>query len=381
MKIMCRYHVSYLWNRRILIITEHIAMKAISDNALDRLASLVGIISPSMQEREMMAYIKEDWQRIAPDGTITIDAIGNVEFAIHRNDAFSTLALVAHADTICVQITSKVGLGKYRFRSIGCSPHMLLGQRVVIVNEEGDTCNGVIGFDATSQFGQPKGLVFEDLWIDVPDYGHCQSIEIGDLVVLKPNYTTEGDFITSTALDDRLGLFIIGEVLRWYSHNDSSVNLTCVATAQEEVGLRGSLAFRFSHTPDAAIVFDVDYATDIPTHHEDQMGRLYLGQGPGVLKKADNSLLLRNLIKSIASIHNIPLQTSLGRFVYGGTDCSSLQITHTNHGFLTANITLPVRYMHSPIETASFTDISHAIELTKKLAEHMSTVSDFTLKS
>lgn len=356
-------------------------MKTISDITLNRLVSLIDIISPSMQEKEMISYIRNDWCSVAPEGHITVDAIGNIEFSIRRNDSYPTLALIAHGDTICVQITQKIGGGKFRFRSIGCSPHMLLGQKVIIVNEIGEKFNGVIGFDATSQFGQPKGLLFEDLWIDVPDYEHCQSIEIGDLVVLKPNYTTEGDFITSTALDDRLGLFIIGEVLRWYSHNDSSVNLTCVATAQEEVGLRGSLAFRFSHTPDAAIVFDVDYATDIPTHHEDQMGRLYLGQGPGVLRKADNSLLLRNFIKSIASIHNIPLQTSLGRFVYGGTDCSSLQITHANHGFLTANITLPVRYMHSPIETASFTDVSHAIELTKKLAEHMSTVSDFTLKS
>lgn len=355
-------------------------MKAISDNALDRLVSLVGIISPSMQEREMMAYIKEDWQRIAPDGTVTIDAIGNVEFAIHRNDSFSTLALVAHADTICVQITSKVGLGKYRFRSIGCSPHMLLGQRVVIVNEEGDTCNGVIGFDATSQFGQPKGLVFEDLWIDVIDSERNHSIAIGDLVVLKPDYMANGDYITATALDDRLGLFVIGEVLRKFAHSDVPVNLTCVATAQEEVGLRGSLAFDFRHRPDAVIVLDVDYATDLPASHEDQMGPLCLGQGPGILRKSDNSPFLRNFIKAIASTQGIPLQTSLGRFVYGGTDCTSLQATRGGRGFPTANITLPLRYMHSPVETASLTDIAHAIELVTAIVEHMPSAPHFTLQ-
>ncbi len=356
-------------------------MKITSDSALDRLTSLIDVISPSMQEKEMISYIKNDWHSVAPEGQITTDAIGNMEFAIRRNDSYPTLALAAHADTICVQITQKVGIGKYRFRSIGCSPHMLLGQKIIIVNEAGEKFNGVIGFDATSQFGQPKGLVFEDLWIDVPDSERCLSIDTGDLVVLKPHYVTDGDYVTSTALDDRLGLFIIGEVLRWYSQCDFHVNLTCIATAQEEVGLRGSLAFNFSHTPDAVIVLDVDYATDIPTPHEDQMGRLYLGQGPGVLRKADNSPVLRNLIKSAASARSIPVQTSLGRFVYGGTDCSSLQVIRDVQGIPVANITLPVRYMHSPVETASLFDVAHAIELIKGVAEDMSTTTDWSSKS
>lgn len=354
-------------------------MKTVSDCALARLTSLIDVISPSMQEQEMISYIRNDWSSVAPEGQIIVDAIGNAEFSIRRNDEYPTLALVAHADTICVQITQKVGMGKYRFRSIGCSPHMLLGQKVVIVNEAGEKINGIVGFDATSQYGQPKGLVFEDLWIDVPDTEHCPSIKAGDLVVLKPNYIIEGDYVTSTSLDDRLGLFVIGEVLRLYSQCKIHVNLTCVATAQEEVGLRGSQAFNFSHTPDAVIVLDVDYATDIPTPHEDQMGRLYLGQGPGVLRKADNSPLLRNLIKSAALARNISLQTSLGRFVYGGTDCSSFQVIRDVRGIPVANITLPVRYMHSPIETASLTDVVHAIELIKSVMEYMPTSSVFTL--
>ncbi|WP_300939074.1 MULTISPECIES: M28 family peptidase [Bacteroidaceae] len=348
-------------------------MKTISDSALARLTSLLDVISPSMQEQEMISYLKNDWRSVESEGQISVDAIGNVEFVIRRNDLYPTLALAAHADTICVQITQRVGMGKYRFRSIGCSPHMLLGQKVIIVNEAGEKFNGVVGFDATSQFGQPKGLVFEDLWIDVPCQEHCQSIDIGDLVVLRPNCIMDGDCMTSTALDDRLGLFVIGEVLRWYSQSDTHVNLTCVATAQEEVGLRGSQAFNFSHTPDAVIVLDVDYATDTPTPHEDQMGRLYLGQGPGVLKKADNSPLLRNIIKSAASARNIPLQTSLGRFLYGGTDCTSLQAMRDVRGIPVANVTLPVRYMHSPVETASLADVAHAIELIEGVAEDMST--------
>lgn len=343
----------------------------LSETALNRLSSLIEIISPSMQEQDMQTYIKADWELVIPDGLTSVDAMGNLEFSARRNDRFPTLALVAHADTICVQITQQIGAGKYRFRSIGCSPHMLLGQKVIIVNESGEKFNGVVGFDATSQFGQPKGLVFEDLWIDVVNLGHSQSIQTGDLVVLAPHFNVDGDFIIGTSLDDRLGLFVIGEVLRRYAINNIPINLSCVATVQEEVGLRGSLAFDFNFRPDIIIVLDVDYATDTPTPHEDQMGRLHLGKGPGILRKADNSPILRNHIKSIASRREIPLQVSLGRFVYGGTDCSSLQVRRDVKGCPIANITVPLRYMHSPIESASLKDIANVIDLLEGIMESL----------
>lgn len=316
-----------------------------------------------MQEEDMISYLKADWQSVMPEGEVKIDAIGNLEFSVIRGDEFPTVAIVAHADTICLQLTQQIGKGRYRFRSIGCSPHMLLGQKVVIVNECCEKFGGLIGFDATSQFGQPKGLVFEDLWIDVINPCNSDAIAPGDLVVLSPQSCIEGDYITAAGLDDRLGLFVAGEVLRRYALNDAHVNLVCVATTQEEVGLRGSQAFEFTHKPDGVIVIDVDYATDIPTPHEDQMGRLYIGQGPGVLRKADNSSILRGFIKRIASECKVPLQISMGRFLYGGTDCSSLQVTRNAKGCRTANITLPIRYVHSPVETASLSDVAHAINL------------------
>ena len=337
---------------------------ALSEIELSRLTSLLNIISPSMQEEDMISYLKADWQSVMPGGKVKIDEIGNLEFSIIRGNDLPTVAIVAHADTICLQLTQQIGKGRYRFRSIGCNPHMLLGQKVVIVNECGEKFGGLIGFDATSQFGQPKGLVFEDLWIDIIDQSNSDAISPGDLVVLSPQNSIEGDYITAAGLDDRLGLFVVGEVLRRYAQNNAPANLICVATAQEEVGLRGSQAFEFTYKPDGVVVVDVDYATDIPTPHEDQMGRLYLGQGPGVLRKADNSPVFRGFIKRVASECKVPLQVSMGRFLYGGTDCSSLQVTRNAKGLRAANITLPIRYMHSPVETASLSDVAHAINLT-----------------
>lgn len=344
-------------------------MNPLSDAQLGRLMELSRIISPSMQESEMTDYLCDSWQKAAPGANVRVDAMGNLELSYNVNPDFPTLALVAHADTICVQLTCPAGRGKWRFRSVGCSPHMLLGQPMVVVTESGERVNGVVGFDPTSQFGQPKGLVFEDLWIDIP--AGQAAVQPGDLAVLAPRISVEGDMVTGTALDDRLGLFIIGEALRRIAYSDVRVNLICVATVQEEVGLRGSQAFDFIQRPDAAIVLDVDYATDVPASHEDQMGSLLLGHGPGVLKKADNSPALRKFIRDAAASHDIPLQVSLGRFLYGGTDCSSLQVHRAEKGYPVANVTLPLRYMHSPVETASLADMAHAIDLIVAVAEKL----------
>lgn len=336
-----------------------------------RLTELIDVISPSMQEGIMTDLLADKWIQLAPKGNIRKDAIGNLEFSVMKDASYPTLALVAHADTICIQLTCSLGNGKFRFRSIGTSPHMLLGQSLIILNEDNEEIEAVIGFDATSQFGQPKGLVFEDLWVDIVDENKRQHVSVGDLAVLKPRHIIyNNDMISATALDDRLGLFITGEVLRKVMTEDIHINLICVATAQEEVGLRGSVSFDFSHKPDAVIVLDVDYATDIPTPHEDQMGRLYLNNGPGIQRKADNSPMLRKHIQKVAKDNNLDYQVSLGRFVYGGTDSASLQTTRNRTGYHIANISIPCRYMHSPIETASLKDVETAIDIIASFAKN-----------
>lgn len=93
------------------------------------------------------------------------------------------------------------------------------------------------------------------------------------------------------------------------------------------------------------------------------MGRLYLNNGPGLQRKADNSPMLRRLIKNVSAKMDLPIQTSLGRFIYGGTDATSLQTARKPEGNHVCNLTIPCRYMHSPIETASLQDVANAIEI------------------
>jgi endoglucanase len=241
---------------------------------------------------------------------------------------------------------------------------VLLGQRLKIKTSKG-LIPGVVGFDPTSQYGQPKGLVEEDLWIDICACSQDEAesmVEIGDLGVIDGGLAPFKDgFLCGSGLDDRIGIFILNECMKWYSDRDIPVNLHFIATAQEEVGLRGGTVVASGHEYDACIVLDVDYATDTLVPHDNQMGVLKLGCGLGMQVKADNNPVLRRLVVEAAKEMGVGYQISVGRFLYGGTDSSPIQVTGS--GVATLNLNIPCRYMHSPIEICSMKDVESAVNL------------------
>lgn len=331
------------------------------DEAYGRLDSLMQIVSPSMNETDMASSLRKKW---ADHGLATeTDVMGNV-CSVKEGKRSINLAICAHMDTIAVQITKILPNGMLLFRRIGFSPHVLLGQRLVITTHKG-LVSGVVGFDPTSQFGQPKGLVEEDLWIDICASSQMEAealVCVGDLGVV--NYgmmTVNGDFICGSALDNKIGLFVMNECMRWYAGKEVPVNLHFVATVQEEVGLRGGIVAAAHGDYDVCIILDVDYATDTPVPHDNQMGVLKLGAGAGLQIKADNNPVLRKLAEEVAGRENIDIQMSLGRFIYGGTDASSIQLA--GNGVATLNVSLPCRYMHSPAEICHKKDVESAINL------------------
>ncbi len=330
--------------------------------AYNRLNSLMQIISPSMNEEAMACYLRELWQ----DKSIKLesDVLGNL-YAVVNKSGHIHIGIVAHMDTVAVQVTNILHNGLLQFRSIGLNHHVLLGQQMMVLTEKG-TINASIGFDPTSQFGQPKGLTIDDIWLDIGATSAQEAhsmVEIGDLAVLKPSWDVlKEKFIAGTGIDDRIGLFVLTECLHMFVKNPiPSVCLHIIASTQEEVGLRGASIIASKYPLDACFVVDVDYATDTLTPHENQMGTLHLGKGVGLHVKADNNPTLRKLACRIASEHEISIQKSVGRFVYGGTDATSLQLQCG--GIATMNINIPCRYMHSPIEMCHKDDVESAIQL------------------
>lgn len=329
--------------------------------AYERFLQLMRIVSPSMEETGMAKFLNHSWKSCG--GKVSTDVMGNIH-AVINPQASIHIGLIAHMDTVAIQITKICSNGLIQFRSIGLRPHTLLGQPMQILTSKGFV-DSVIGFDPTSQFGQPKGLVEEDLWLDIgaENYQEVVSkVSVGDLAVLTPRCVClENDCISGTGIDDRIGLFIITECLNWIFDKYPNVCLHLIGTTQEEVGLRGAAVIAAQYPLNACFILDVDYATDTLTPHENQMGVLHLGKGAGLHIKADNNPILRKLACEVAELHNIPYQKSVGRFIYGGTDATSVQLQCK--GIATLNLNIPCRYMHSPVEICNKRDVESAIRI------------------
>lgn len=338
--------------------------------AFGRFSELMEVLSPSMEETAMARFLNRRWKEAGME--VAADVMGNLHATANREGTIH-IGLAAHMDTVAVQITKICTNGLAQFRSIGLRPHTLLGQPVKVLTRSG-IVDGVIGFDPTSQFGQPKGLVEDDLWLDIGAAGYDDAvarIAVGDLAVLSPRCVALGaDCISGTGIDNRIGLFVMTECTDLLAGCCPNVCLHLIGTTQEEIGLRGAAVIAARHPLDACFVLDVDYATDTFTPHENQMGALHLGKGVGLHIKSDNNPVLRAIACDVASRSDIACQQSVGRFVYGGTDATSIQLQCK--GIATLNLNIPCRYMHAPVEICNKHDVEAAVNLLAGCIEHIS---------
>ena len=339
-----------------------------SEESEQRLKSLCGVYAPSSYE---MAVQKSVAKRFADMGiTCTGDAIGNL-YATINGDADFHIGIAAHCDEIGIQITEITGQGLLRFRKIGgLRATSLIGHRVVILTGSGEI-PGIIGCDPLQNNGTDNGILVKtsDLWVDIGagSEEECAAmVRTGDYGVFSSDYTRLGDNrIVAKSLDDRVGLFVMEEVMNILRRESLTIGVCAISTVQEEISYRGAAAC--SRQPDAVIVIDVDFTTDIPTEHT-QMGSLELGQGVGINRNADSNAVLQKEFIRIADRCGIPVQTTLSRNVSGGTDATRMQ---TNGNTATLNINIPLRYMHSHCEMCDRRDIEYAVRAVVNLIKHI----------
>jgi endoglucanase len=156
------------------------------------------------------------------------------------------------------------------------------------------------------------------------------------------------------------------EALRRIDAAKLNVAVYAVSTVQEEVGLRGSRTSSFGIDPHIGIATDVHFATDCPTMEKKRNGDVKLGSGPVVTRGPNiNTKLVNDLVKT-AKTHDIPLQI-IAEGKITGTDAGSIQVNRG--GVATALISIPNRYMHTPVEVISLTDIDHAADLMARFCE------------
>jgi putative aminopeptidase FrvX len=163
--------------------------------------------------------------------------------------------------------------------------------------------------------------------------------------------------------------------LRHVAAGNPEAAVFAVSTVQEEIGLRGAMTSAFSIDAHLGIAVDVTHATDCPTLDKKQHGDIKLGQGPVVYRGPNINPVVHAQLKIIATDKQIPIQVA-AISKPAGNDANVMQISRG--GQATGIVAIPNRYMHSPVEVISLTDLENAAKLIAEFCLSLNSESDFT---
>lgn len=297
--------------------------------------------------------------------------MGNV-IAVRNAKGKPKVLLAAHSDEVGLMIIYISKDGYLTFRPIGSvDVRITPGQRVIIHSRKGDVL-GVIGTKPKHlQKPEEKKMAFpiEDLWIDIgaKDKEEAKKmISIGDPITFAVGFERLGnnELIVSRGLDDKVGLFVVLETFRKLSILQShKAAVYGVSTTQEEIGFRGATTAAYSIRPDVGIVIEVTHASDYPMVKGKDIGEIVLGEGPVIFLGANVNPVLSQLLIDTAEEEKIPYQIR-GLPRSAPNDANVIQINQA--GVATGILSIPNRYMHTPVEVISLKDLEYASSLITK---------------
>ena len=328
---------------------------------LDR---LLRIAAPSGYE----GPAAQAWREEADFAEVTSDALGSSIATIGEPDASPLVAVVGHIDEIGLVIRHIDEKGFLHFGSIGgWDPQILIGQRVVVEGRDGPV-PGVAGrkpIHLLDPEQRKKVVELKEMHIDIgaSDREEAEALtSVGDAVVIdtEPELLLGGRLV-SRSLDNRVGSYVALEALRRVAESGGPPGrFAAVAAVQEEVGLFGSRTSAFQVRPDIAIAVDVTHATDAPGIDETEIGSHPFGSGAVIGRGSTLSPIVSNLLREAAEAEGIPFTIEAsGNATH--TDADSLQISRS--GIPTGLVSVPVRYMHSPVEMLDLGDVEATVEL------------------
>jgi putative aminopeptidase FrvX len=302
--------------------------------------------------------------------SVQCDAYGST-WATLEGKSKKIVMLEAHADEIGYIIKHIDDKGFLRIDRVGGSDAATArGRRVHILGDKG-IVSGIIGNTAIhlrrDEAGSEKAPAVHDLWVDIGASSAKEVAEMG-LRVGHPMVYQDGPAelahkrLISRALDNRLGSYIIAQVMKRIAESNKKppFTLICLNAIQEEIGGNGAMMATYRLKPDICICLDVTHATDTPGIDPAKFGHVKLGQGPTLTHGTCNHPLIVKQLIHTAEKNNINIQhESSSRF--SGTDTD--KIFHSREGIPSALVSLPLRCMHSVVETAHLDDIEATIQL------------------
>jgi putative aminopeptidase FrvX len=351
--------------------------------SLDFLKSLLNTPSPAGHEtrgqRVWLNYVKAFAEETFSD------AYGNAVAVLNKGGS-PRLMLAGHADEISMTVNYVNNEGFVYVRKVGgIDPAIIRGQRVDIHTRNG-AVRGVVGNVAphlTKTEKDRKIPEMHDLFIDVgaPNRAEAEKlVRIGDPITLVDQFEPlRGDLAVARAFDNRIGTWSVAEALRLVSESKKKPNaeIYAVSNIQEEVGAFGARQIAYTVKPDVALVVDVTHATDYPTVDHAKHGDIKIGKGPTLTHGGCNHTEIVERLEQLAKKERIPLQHEAMSNT-SGTDTDV--IFWTRGGIPSALISLPNRYMHSPVEVVSLKDLEMIPRLMAAFGLSLSRREQFKVK-
>jgi len=346
---------------------------------LDFLQDLLKAPSPSGYEQPVQRVVRAFAERFAE--RVTTDWHGNVSAGVHCTGS-PRIMLAGHCDQIGLQVKHIDDRGYVWVDAIGgWDVQMLVGQNMVIWGQAGPV-PGVIARKAIHLLtpdDRKKVPEIKDLWIDLGCKNKEQAqqlVAVGDPVTFELGFRPlQNNLAAAPGMDNKVGAWVVFRALQLVAEGNPAAAVYAVSTVQEEIGLRGAQTSAFSIDPHLGIAVDVTHATDCPTLDVKQFGEINLGQGPVVYRGPNVNPVLRDRLIGLAREHDIPVQAgALARAA--SNDANVLQVTRG--GVATAIVAIPNRYMHSPVEVISLTDLEHAAQLIARFCLAVEADADFT---
>ena len=326
---------------------------------MNMIKDIVKAYGPSGREDEVARVIRSYVEPLVDE--VYTDTLGNL-IAHKKGTSGKKLMFVAHMDQIGLIVTDIDDNGFLRVANVGgVNPALYAARRVKFENGT----MGVTHFETDGvSFMNPAKVTIGQLLIDIGATTREEAeekVHLGDMAVVDQEFLEMGKRVSCAAMDNRICCAAMVEALKGM---ESDHDIYAVFSVQEEVGLRGAGAAAYAIQPDLCINLDVTLYGDVPKCIPVAMK---LGKGAAI-KIMDASVIVPPVVytwlEEVAKKNEIAYQRDVMRM--GGTDTSVVQ--KSRGGVLVGGISIPLRYMHSPVETADMDDFAATAALMRAVA-------------
>jgi len=340
---------------------------------------LVETTGPSGYEEETQHVWRDRVQEAV--ATLTTDRLGNCIATLNPSGR-PRVMLDAHIDEIGFIVKYIDDEGFLYFSTIGgFDPATLAGNRVRILGKSGPVL-GVLGrkpIHLIDEDERNKAPELKKMWIDI---GACSREEAEALVSIGDGggrahgmERLQGAVVTANSLDDRVGGYIVAEVVRALARRNLEAAVFAASSTQEEIGLRGVHASAYEIDAEIGVAVEVVWTSDHPHAKKDELGSLVVGKGPVLSRGANTSPRIFERLVEAAQSEGVQFQVEAEP---RGTPTDQNVMQMTRRGMATGLVSVPTRYLHTASEVLSLDDVDGAVAILTRFVANLDGEVDLT---